>query len=167
MKILTNTPELLVLDHKPWLISLAMMAGMLIFLGVGITAITQGEWVFGLMFGGIGGSVWGICFLVFTKRVQIIFDTHAGQIVKRTRSFFGYAQDVYPLSPLCGAELEETRRDGSSMYRPVLVMTGQPNLPVVSYYTNGSGPRRTTEAVNRWLETRSTPMQLDSDSSKP
>jgi hypothetical protein len=167
MKTHTNTPDLLVLDHKPWLLSLSMLVGLLIFLGVGSTALMQGEVLFGLMFSGIGTLAWGGCFLAFSKRVQLIFDARAGQIVKRKRSFFGYAQDVYPLDALCGAELEETRRDGSSMYRPVLVMTGQPNLPVVSYYTNGSGPRRTTEAVNLWLEARQSPMQLDSDPQTP
>ncbi|WP_432449062.1 hypothetical protein [Aliiroseovarius marinus] len=114
------------------------------------------------MFAGIGGLVWGGCFAVFTKRVQLILDVQAGQIVKRKRSFLGYTQDVYPLDALRAAKLEETRSDGSTMYRPVLVMDGQPNLPVVSYYTNGSGPRRTAEAINGWLDARKSATQLDS-----
>lgn len=161
MKPLTNTPDLLVLDHKPWLMSLAMLAGLINFLGVGLNALMEGEILFGVMFSGIGTLAWGGCFLAFSRRVQLIFDARAGQIVKRKRSFFGYAQDVYPLAALRGAELEETRRDGSSMYRPVLVLDGQANLPVVSYYTSGSDPRRTVDAINAWHDARQSPTQLD------
>ncbi len=127
----------------------------------------DGEWVFGLMFGGIGTLTWGLCFAVFAKRVQLIFDTRVGQIVKRKRSILGYAQDVYPLGALRGATLEESRSDGSTMYRPVLLMEGQENLPVVSYYTNGSGPRRTADAINEWYKAHQSPMQLDSDPRTP
>lgn len=167
MKVLTNTQEMLILDHKPWLLSLGMIAGLLIFLAIGGSALLNGELLFGLMFAGIGTVVWGICFMVFAKRVQLILDMEAGQIVKRKRSVLGYAQDVYPLDALRGAELEETRSDGSTMYRPVLVMNGQPNLPVVSYYTNGSGPRRTADAINAWIEAHLSPMQLDSAPRNP
>lgn len=152
MKTLMNTPEMLILDHKPWVLSLGMLAGLLIFMGVGIGAMTQGEWLFGLMFAGIGGLTWGGCFLVFAKRVQLIFDTQAGQIVKRKRSFFGYAQDVYPLDAFRGVKIEESRSDGSTTYRPVLMFDGQPDLPVVSYYTNGRQPHRTAQAINGWRD---------------
>ncbi|WP_424940642.1 hypothetical protein [Aliiroseovarius sp. S253] len=167
MKTLTKTPDLLVLDHKPWLLSLGMIAGLLIFLGIGFNALMDGELVFGLMFAGIGTLTWGVCFVVFAKRVQMIFDTKAGQIVKRKRSVLGYAQDVYPLEDCHGAVLEESRSDGSTTYRPVLVFDGQPNLPVVGYYTNGSGPRRTADAINAWFAERQSPMQLDSDARTP
>lgn len=167
MKVLTNTQEMLILDHKPWLLSLGLIAGLLTFLAIGGSALLNGEVLFGMMFAGVGIAVWGICFMAFAKRVQVILDMQAGQIVKRKRSVLGYAQDVYPLQALRGAELEETRSDGSTLYRPVLVMDGQPNLPVVSFYTNGFGPHRTADAINAWVEAHLTPMQLDSAPRNP
>lgn len=167
MKILTNTPDLLVLDHKSWLLSLGLMAGLLIFLAIGITATMNGEWIFGVMFGGIGTVVWGGCLAVFTKRVQLIFDVRAGQVVARKRSVLGYKQDVYPLDTLRGAKLEESPDKEPDMHRPVLVLDGRPNFPLVSYYTNGSGPRRMVDAINAWVEQRSDPTQLDSAPQTP
>ncbi|WP_432449061.1 hypothetical protein [Aliiroseovarius marinus] len=40
MKLSVNTPQMLILDHKPWLLSLGMLAGLLIFVGVGFAAMT-------------------------------------------------------------------------------------------------------------------------------
>ena len=153
MKPTTNTPDMLIIDHKPWLIAAGLVIGVLIYLGIGISAMfSDGQFLFGAMFAVIGTLVFGACFTGFVRRVQVIFDRPANAVVHRRRSVWGYTQEVFALDDLIKARIDEHQSDGTTMYRPVLVFENQPDFPIVVAYDNTRMSHRTVDAVNTWLE---------------
>lgn len=158
MKVTRNTPDQLILSDTPWLIGIMLILFILVFTGAGI-AITVSETWAGLIFAFFGGGMGVMAFCVFVRRVQVILDRPADQLLIRRQSVFGYSAVEHSLSDLSHAELESTtsRRKGSSstLYRPVLVLSRGMSAgrhPVVAAYTNGKGPARLVDAVNAWLE---------------
>ena len=154
MKVTRNTENQLIVANIPWLLGLGISVFILIFVGIGLSLVIQGE-MMGFLFAIIGGGVGAGCFVGFVRRTQIIFDRPSNQILIRRRSVFGYSQEKHVLSELEHVELESTRNsDGQTLYRPVMVFRSgkQPgNVPVVLAYTNTRGPQRITDSVNAWL----------------
>ncbi len=163
MRVTRDTPDQLILADTPWLVGFFLILFILVFVGIGLTLLMNGEWA-GLLFAGIGGGLGLLAFAAFVRRVQLILDRTTGSLILRRRSVFGYRQVRHRLADLSGAELERTSSsEGGTLYRPVLVLTGGMSAgrhPIVEAYTNTSGPRRAVEAVNGWLARA----QLDSTS---
>ncbi len=150
-----NTPNQLIIADVPWLIGAMLIAFILIFVGAGFAMLADGEW-WGILFGLFGGGMGAIAFVLFVRRVQIIFDRANDSIVVRRRSVFGYSQAKLKLSDLDRAILEHsTNSDGDHVERPTLVFGGGPkagHFPIVDAYTNTGGPKRLVNAVNDWLD---------------
>lgn len=168
MKVTRDTPEQLILAETPWLLGVTLVLFILFFVGAGLLVVADGE-LLGLLFAGMGGGLGFGAFAVFVVRVQVIFDRVEGVVVMRSRSVFGYTEVRHDLADLDGAVLEETTGSkGGPLYRPTLVFARGMSAgrhPVVTAYTNGRGPGRAVEAINRWLaagERQDTPARLDS-----
>jgi len=167
MKVTRNTPDQLIVADVPWVLGLAMVMFILIFVGIGLGLVFTGEW-FGMFFAVVGGGLGFGAFAAFVQRVQVIFDVTSDAIIMRRRSLFGYKQVQHKLSDLQAAELEETTGSkGGRMYRPVLVLKSgmsKGRHPVIHSYTNTGGPRRMVEAINSWLARTD---RVDSAAAKP
>ena len=153
MKVVRHTPDQLIVANVPWLIGILISLFILVFAGAGLFMLSQGIGS-GLVFLLGGGGLGLGAFAAFVRRVQVIFDRPGDSITIRRRSVFGYTQDRYPLSGLVRAELEETRSEGTRVFRPVLVLGdrgGARRVPVVLSYTSTAGPQRIVDAVNAWL----------------
>ncbi len=155
MQIVRDTPDQLIIANRPLAIGVGITLFILIFAAAGLIIATEEPW-FGLLFGGTGVLLGGGAFAAFVRRTQVILDRSRGEIIIRRRSVFGYGETVLPLAPLTGAELQTTRSStpdgrGTTLYRPVLMLGAGPH-PIMQSYTNGTGPKKLVDAVNRWLD---------------
>lgn len=154
MKITRDSPDQLIIAYIPWVMSLLLAGFILIFAGVGLSLLFDGELV-GLVFGVFGAGIGGICFVVFVRRVQVIFDRPKQTFTLRRRSVFGYKENTRALGDVDHAILEHsTNSDGQRLDRPTVVMKrgkGDLRVPIVTAYSNIGGSGDIVQAINRWL----------------
>ena len=166
MKITRDTPDQLILAYVPWVMSVLLSIFILIFVGLGLSMILDGELI-GLLFAVMGGGIGGICFVVFVRRVQVIFDRPGQTFTLRRRTVFGYKEKTRPLRDVDPAIIEHTTNsDGQRLDRPTVVMhrgAGELRVPLVTAYSNMSNTADIVEATNRWLRDA----KLDSAANAP
>jgi len=159
MKATRNTPEQLIIADTPWLIGVLMIGFILIFVAIGLLLMSDGVWA-GLAFALVGGGLGFGAFAAFVRRVQVILDRPSDTITLRARSLLGFTEVTHSLSNLSRAVLETTTSSkGSTLYRPTLILDKGMSTgahPVVNAYTNTTGPRRTVDAINTWLDLNDT-----------
>lgn len=154
MKITRNTPDQLILAYVPWVMSILLSIFILIFVGVGMSMVFNGELI-GLLFTVLGGGIGGICFIAFVRRVQVIFDRPNQTFTLRRRTVFGYKEKTRALSDVDEAIIEHTTNsDGKRLDRPTVVLhrgAGDLRVPLVTAYSNMSHTAVIVEAINSWL----------------
>ncbi|MEZ5721895.1 MAG: hypothetical protein R3D59_09655 [Paracoccaceae bacterium] len=88
MKILTDTPDLLIVEDRPVVLALALIGFILMFVGAGLAMILAGEW-WGILFALGGGGMGFVAFWAFVRRVQVVFHRPDGYVELRRRNRFG------------------------------------------------------------------------------
>lgn len=154
MKVITNTPDLLVVEDRPVLIALLLIGFILVFLAVGLGLLLAGEWL-GLVFALGGGGAGFLAFWGFVRRVQVVFHRPGAYVEFRRRNIFRGARVRHALGEINRAEVEENRSSDGATYRVVLVVPeGQSagRHPVTLAYSSGRSHARAAEAINTWLE---------------
>lgn len=155
MKVLTDTPDLLIVEDRPVLIAVLLIVFTLIFVGVGLALLMAGEW-FGLLFALGGGGAGFVAFWGFVRRVQVVFHRPERYVEFRRRNMFNDSSVRHGLEEIERAEVEETyTSEGSHAYRVVLVVPqGQSagRHPITVAYSSGTAHLRVAEAINSWLE---------------
>ena len=161
MKITEETPDTLRLDYIPWGISLALVAFVLLFVGVGIAALARGDWGSGFWTILFGGGIGGVALVLFAERTQFVASRPAGTVALRRRTLRGFAEERRPLTDIAGAVVEVTRRDVGDRHvrsrrnavisRPALVLTDGSHLPLRAAYATGDDAARAVAAIERWL----------------
>ncbi len=153
MRVTRRTPDQLIVEDRPWLITIALSV---IFLGtVSLTVflIAASEFLIALCISGFAAYI-GLFIAVFVQRIQVIFDRSAGTVTHRKRSLLRYREVVRPLG-----ELDRAVCTGGDTKRPELVfgtgMSGGQH-PITVSSVSGPGPERIAEAINDWLNTRQT-----------
>lgn len=163
MKVTRNTPDQLIISDQPWMMGLSMTATTLLFVGAGLFMLFDGDasgWLFALG----GGAMGALGFALLVRRTQVIFDRPGDLVTLRQRSVFGYSERTRPLSSVERAVVENSQASDSNNHRPALVMkpgSEERRLPLVTVYTNASGPKLMVDAINGWLAS------LDSSTSRP
>lgn len=153
MKIARDTHEELVIDNVPWITSILLICFTLVFVGVGISLLLNGEWAGGLMMGGLGGGLGLIGVAAFSERTQLWADRRAGTVALRRRTVFGRTEELRRLDEVERAVVEgSTTSKGGSVYRPALVLRSGMRLPLWQAYVSGQSAGRAVEAINRWLQ---------------
>ena len=160
MKLIEETPARLVVEDRPWIIGTALTLGILLCLALAMGLFRESGW---LTLGfGLASLLLVVLFVVFVRRVIVIFDRDAQALVIRTRSLTGDSETTLALADVTGAEVETSRststsNDGSRSvsvtHRPVLTTRTGP-IPLTQVYSSGSGAETIAAAVNRWLSTR-------------
>ncbi|ASM73507.1 MULTISPECIES: hypothetical protein [Roseobacteraceae] len=155
MKVLHDTPDRLILDETPWLIALLLAGFILVFVGSGLFIMSE-NLLFGLAFAVFGGGIGAVVMAMLIERLQIIFDRHAGTVTIRRKSMRRYTQVSHNLDNVSHAELETTiGSKGDKLSRPVLVITkgmSEGRHPLITAYSNLSGPPKIVAAINGWLK---------------
>lgn len=156
MKVVTDTPDLLIVEERPVLLGIALGLFILIFVGIGLVMLSQGEIWGGLAFACIGGGLGFGAFWAFVRRVQVVFHRPEAYVEFRRRNLFGGSRTRHRLDEIDRAELEESRSsEGNMLWRVALVIERGQSVghhPITLAYSNGSGHRTTAEAINRWLD---------------
>lgn len=160
MKLIEETPARLVVEDRPWIIGTALTLGILLCLALAMGLYRGSGW---LTLGfGLASLLLAVLFVVFVRRVIVIFDRDAQALVIRTRSLTGDSETTLALADVTGAEVETSRststsNDGSRSvsvtHRPVLTTRTGP-VPLTQVYSSGSGAETIAAAVNRWLSAR-------------
>ncbi|SMX23302.1 hypothetical protein [Boseongicola aestuarii] len=166
MKITRDNPDQLILAYVPWIMSILLSVFILIFVGIGLSMIFDGE-IIGLLFAVLGGGIGGLCFVAFVRRVQVIFDRPRQTFTLRRRTVFGFMENTRPLQDVEHAIIEHTTNsDGKRLDRPMVVLhrgAGDLRVPLVTAYSNMSHTADIVETINRWLSDA----KLDSDARAP
>jgi hypothetical protein len=154
MKINHDTPELLVLDYRPFFWAVALIIPTLVFVGISLKLLWDGE-VMGGLGALLGSGLWLMALAIFVERLQVILDRVRGTVTLRRRTVLRYRQDVFDLSELSRAEVQRSRGSkGGTTWRPVLVFDRGKDRgvhPITEIYSSGDGAQRTADAINAWL----------------
>jgi hypothetical protein len=154
VKISHDTPDLLVLDYTPWLWAVVLMIPTLIFIGLGLSLLVEGE-VLGALGAILGSGLWIMGLVIFVERLQVILDRRTGTVTLRRRTVLRYRQDTYDLAGLDRADVQRSSGSkGGSTYRPVLVFVGGEDRgihPITQIYSSGGGAHQAANAINGWL----------------
>jgi hypothetical protein len=157
MRIAEETPVRLTLESRPWVLGSVLALVILLMLAIALATVAQNGWLaLGMA---LGAGLFGICFVVFVRRVIVIFDRAAGAVVIRSASLLGQTERTLPLAEIREAAVDTSisRSTGSNgrstvsrTHRPVLRTPGG-EVPLTEVYSGGDGAGRMAESINRWL----------------
>ena len=152
MKVVSQTPDELILESRPWITSLLIVAFIVLFFGIGLSTLLSGD-IGGLLFllGAIvvgGGAFWA-----FVRFETVRLSRPLDRVDLVSRSILGVTRKDWALSDVARAATERQRsaRGTGSTRRPVLIFRGGGSAPIGIVYTNGRGPGRAAKAINDWL----------------
>lgn len=158
MKVVFDTPERLVLQYRPVLLSMALLAATLVMVYAALHNAAEGEpgtavlcLVATLVL--LGPALW---FAV--ERVDVIFDAAKGRCTIRKRRMSGHQAEDHKLDTILRAMIQTYKSsdsDGADMHRVALVI-GAESLEnrhgLTRSYRSGTQAARTVERVNAWLD---------------
>lgn len=155
MKVTTNTPDLLIVEDRPVWIAIILIVFTLGFCGFGVMALSEREWMGGLLFIVLGLGLGVGFFAIFVRRVMVVFHRPENYVEFRRKNVFRSSRVRHALSEVSHAELEITRNsNGPNTYRVALVIPdgqSQGNHPITLAYSNGPGHQVCKDAINAWL----------------
>lgn len=153
MKIITNTPDQLILENRPLWLAIFVTGFALLFVAIGL-AILGPEPATGVAFV-LGGLFFGVVFnMAFIRRTQLILDAPRTRVELRRRSWFGYKRWTWDLKYLERAVLETSRSGDTDTHRAALIINGGMDEgvhPITLVYSSGRGAQRAKDAINNWL----------------
>ncbi|MEP4959678.1 MAG: hypothetical protein ABJQ70_14380 [Roseobacter sp.] len=158
MRMIQQTPEQLVLLHRPIMLSIGLVFLCLCLLAAGMWNITDGAW----------GKA-GIAFLAAAalaapaiwfamERIDVEFDSTRGTCTVQTRHLSGSSQELYRLDQVEEATLQSHKGPGygAGAHRIALVLApGRPEdiRPLISGYGGERGVKDLAQRINSWLKT--------------
>jgi len=151
MRILSNTPDMLILEDRPvfWAIVLAIMV--LIGLGFFLGGIFGGEillLIWGAGFGGIAlALLWAL------RRTRVYLDRRNDLVEIRTQGAKRMSSQRFRLGDLHSAEVQTS---GGNTFRVALSFAEPTGLvPTRGAYESSTSSARAAEAINAWLSAHS------------
>lgn len=156
MKVIHRSEKLLILEDRPWLLGLFLIAMALIFFFLGMAIVAKGMIFSGLFMGLIGGGLPLLFAALMVRRVRLTFDRQTGQLTRTQRSIRDLVQISHAIGRLVEATVDFNTEGDGVTYRMDLRLQDPPEIvPFTSYYTSGRKPQQMAQVVNDWLaETR-------------
>lgn len=154
MKITADTPDLLIIDDRPWMAGLGLGVMLLVFLFVPVLMLREGN-LLGLWF--IPAPFLVLLFIhIFVRRTQLVLSRPDVWAEIRVRSLLGFRKIRHRLDEI-GHAMIETMYDSDKrpMHRVTLVFPeGQSagRHPVTEAYAGGDAALAAADAINRWLD---------------
>lgn len=159
MKITHHTADHLVLDRRPWVIGLALIIMVLIFLGAGLGLLMDGK-PQGTFF--LFGATFAVfMFYVFVRRIQVVFDRPGRFIEIRRKTLFDTTRERHLIHEVSEATIQTSTSDeGDLLYRIALIIPqgqSQGTHPITEVYYDGWDAHDVANHINEWLraDTRS------------
>ena len=156
MRLLRQSPQELVLLHRPVVLCAALVALTLALLAVTLWNLWAGEWVKA----GVGllstAALAAPALWFAAERVDVRFDAVSGQCTISTRRLNGSLQEVYTLDQIDRAMVETHKgpSDTAGAHRVALVLSPgrtEDRRPLTKGYASGRWAKDLTERINRWL----------------
>lgn len=152
MKVLHRSDALLVLEDRPWLLGILLIAMALAFVFGGLAMMGEGMMLGGAFFALFGGGVPILIAALMVRRVRLTLDRSTGLLTRTMRSVRGLSQEIHALDRLTMATVGVSHDSDGTTYRTELRLTGpDQTVPFTSYYTSGRKPEAMAQAVNDWL----------------
>ena len=157
MRTVTDTPDTLILEDRPWGLGIFIAVLMVVMCVLGIGMAAAGEpWGGATFF--VGGLVMaGLSLWALVRHTQLWIDRPAGAVAHRVRTILGMTASTYPLSDLQRAETQATRGSkGQMLYRPVLVFGGETlaTVQVIDAFASPQAAEAVAQVINTWLSRR-------------
>ncbi|WP_298839835.1 hypothetical protein [uncultured Roseobacter sp.] len=157
MKIVTDTPHLLVLEYRPWRLTLCLVAFVLFIGWVSMDAWAggdRGSAVFAALvtLGLLCPALW-----LATERVQVIFDRREGACTLRRKRRSGYHAQSHPIGQITRAMVQTYKggHDDPDGHRIALVLgKDHPDnrVGLTRSYRSGPQAEKAVDRINAWLD---------------
>ncbi|WP_299673770.1 hypothetical protein [uncultured Roseobacter sp.] len=160
MKILIDTPDLLVLEHRPILLGLSLTALTLILVFAALSNYADGYAARGHFVLFLTAALMGPAFWFAIERVQVTFDRSVGTVTWRARRFSGERVTTHALGEVTRAMLQTRKgnHDTADSHRVALVL-GTERLEnrhgLTRSYRSGPHAEKVVQRINAWLDSRS------------
>lgn len=153
MKITRNTPDLLVIDHYPLLLTLALGGFMLLFAGVAFDGLRMGNWFLVVLMLVLSVALWFVIRIAAT-RVRLVFDRGTGLLTIRQKSTKGLQEWRHPLDTIGQARVA-TQQGESDTYRLEIHFASGMDAgfahPVTESFSSDTRTHTAAKVINTWL----------------
>ena len=158
MKLVSSSPDRLVLRARPVLIGIGVACAMLLFAAIWLVKFFSDDHsdlaALALLFG-----LFGLVFIFFVRQEVAVFDRPSNTLTLRSIGVLGAREQFRPLDEVTKAVLETSANDGDSKagpsYRAVLNFTSGPPLPLSAIFRSGSDAKTAVQQINTWLNQKS------------
>ena len=154
MKLVSSSPDRLVLRARPVVMGIGLAAAMLLFAAIWLAKYLSDDHsdltALALLF-----ALFGLAFIVFVRQEVAVFDRPSNTLTLRSVGVLGAREQSRPLAEVNRAVLETSANDGDSRagpsYRAVLNFISGPPLPLSAIFRSGSDAKTAVQQINTWL----------------
>ena len=153
MKVIQNTPEMLVIEDRPVVLALMLSAFALALTAVCLVTFDQGMPLASIVSGAFAALLFAILGRTI-KRIRLFLDARHDLFSVRTQGVRGTTTISYPLAALQRAIVQESRASDSTTYRLAYVIDRgdkRGTHPLTDHFTGGRGPAQGADVINDWL----------------
>ncbi|MGH1354683.1 MAG: hypothetical protein ACRBBS_06370 [Thalassovita sp.] len=148
-----NTPDHLVLLHRPWFSALGLLVFSLLFGAIALY-LMQRDVAGGALF--LLGPALGVLFmLVFVRQIRIVFSRIENTVQIDRRALLSRKTQELALAQIEKVGLQQTRSGAGLSFRIVLVGTKDSphrKLPLTDHYSASRTPSNIAQTITEWLE---------------
>jgi hypothetical protein len=157
MKIVRQTPERMVLLHRPLLLCGVLAAGALLLMGVGLWNLATDEWFKGAVALLATAALTVPALWFAAESVDVVLDADAGTCTIDTRRLSGPLHETINLSGIERAMVQTHKGPGdtSGAHRVALVLSPgrlEDRRALTPGYAGGRGAADVVARINAWLE---------------
>lgn len=156
MKVVENTPDLLIVEDTPWLTASLFAFFTILMSGIALFALPDGDLGVALFAVAVAAGLFLLLNLVI-ERTRVFFDGRRNRVSVRRQSAKDTRTMTYGLDHLAGSEVEALTIRGVKVHRVVLQFNGGPEaepVPISKTYSNSSQHDIVSEIINAWLQAR-------------
>lgn len=157
MKLVRQTPEKLVLLHRPVALSAALSACALVVLVFGIWHLSDGRWMKAGIALLVASGLMLPALWFFAERVEVIFDAVSRNATIDTRRLTGPVEEQFRLDKVLKALVQTQKGPGhaTAVHRVALLLAPgekEDERPLTKGYTSGRSASETVARINSWLQ---------------
>lgn len=154
MRVKIDTPDRLVITHRPVILSVVLGGVILLQLWVALALGLDGNW-FGTIVMLLAALVAAVLAGALIRRIDLIMDRRAGEAQLLSATLLRKTHSRWPLSQVTGAQVQQAfSRNGTHTHRPALSLSGGRVQPLTPNFAHGADPSLVATAINRWLKGR-------------
>lgn len=155
MKVIENTHERLVLEHRPVKPYVGFAVGVL-FVAAALLGLIFDRTIASAVFLLACSLLLLIPFFLFKiERTRLMLDRTKSQLHFQRKTLRGWVSEVHDLTDLHCAEIEKQTDRSGTLYRPVVsfkAATSKDQIALVEMFSSARQPQFAVDTVNKWLD---------------